>query len=325
MLETYFSSGHVITKAVGHFPSLKISPALSSHSMSAEIGAGFSLLSKRHQFSQQYAKFQKDIGYSGKGSNFIAYNFGAEVKNEFFDDPFQKFLKLGIAISLIKPFKVSPQGYTVLNDARASPAFYRPRNFLAADDFNTLSLEKRPISLQALKSAVRIYERMIRVASEAANSRIDDALTYYGDYLRETDPKLELVILTMILEVLFIEDNVTMELQTKLATRLSRYLYPRKIELVERADFCEFMKTIYNLRSRVLHGADYQGDVAAKAKKASVTPKQYMSAHIARLDKVVMAVIKSILQKDETLTLMMHPRKKSDDALRTMYQNLLLG
>lgn len=326
MLETYYSTGKTITKGLGDFPGTVFSVKWLPGQSSIELGYGFHLLSKTNPYSILYREEQRKIGYSSRNGSLVLFNYGGESKNEFYDDSFQKFLRLGLALSIKEPHKILPVGFAVLNDAGKDLDFYRPRNYLSADDYVTLSFEKRKITVKALKNALQAYDAVDGVLAKSVNTKINDALSYYVDYLKASDPKIELVLLTMILEVLFIEDDSSAELQTKLMTRLSRFLLPKAAAKKQRYELSDFIKGIYDIRSSVLHGSEYKKILARKAKSADVTPGQYLSSHISELDAVVMEVLSRILRSKNELALMnKYPRAGNDKATKEMYQALMLG
>jgi Apea-like HEPN len=326
MLETYYSSGVAVTKAIGDFLGTTVSVKWASGQLSIDLGGGFHLLSKNHPHSVSYRTEQKNMGYDAKRTSLILLDYGDEVKNEFYDDPFQKFLRLGLSISVLKPHKILPVGFAVLHQTGEDTSFYRPRNYLSSDDYRTLSFENRKMSLKDVRSALVTYSVADSILSKSVNSKLNDALSYYIDYLKASDPKIELVLLTMILETLFIEDDSSAELQTKLMTRLSRFLLPKAASKESRYKLSEFVKNIYDIRSSVLHGSEYQKILAKRAKTANTTPQQYLSSHISELDAVVMEVLNRIFKTQEYFQLMnRYPRRGDDRDIKKMYQTLMLG
>ena len=326
MLETYYSSGELITKAIGDFSGTVVSAKWTRDQLGIDLGSGFHLLSKKHPLSILYKAGQQKFGYEAKNTSLILFDYGGETKNEFYDDSFQKFLRLGLSISIFEPQKILPVGFAVLHETGKELSFYRPRNYLSTDDYRTSSFENWKITLKDIKAALQTYSVVDEVLGKSVNSKMNDALSYYIDYLKASDPKIELVLLTMILEVLFIEDDSSAELQTKLMTRLSRFLLPKAASKKDRYELSEFIKNIYDIRSSVLHGSEYQKILAKRAKTANTSPQQYLSSHISELDAVVMEVLDQILKSEENFSLMnRYPRKSDDKEIKKMYQMLMLG
>lgn len=126
LLETIFASGVAINKAVSYFSGLEVTGSSWPKGRNElGIGGGFYLLAESHELGREYHKQQSKYGYAAKYGTLLLYKYKPEKVIAIYDDPFQKFIKIAVALCLATTCKVYPFSFAVINDAKKPVKFYR--------------------------------------------------------------------------------------------------------------------------------------------------------------------------------------------------------
>lgn len=202
MKETYYSDDLFVSGVIAEFPGTVALTSNANKGADLELSEGLRILNPKSSLAIEYRKTQEKFGFSGQNQSLLALEYDKGFKVEFFDDPLLCFQAFGLASSLEMRIKVLPCAFTYI-DISNQVELFRPYNTLSPDDYRQLCFGRNNVAKSKIKKIDERFKLIFPLLAKASNSKLYDGLDYYLDYLKATDPKIELLLLTMILEVLY--------------------------------------------------------------------------------------------------------------------------
>ncbi len=210
---------------------------------------------------------------------------GPETRSHGLWLPWEKMRRFAIAVRLATAKDCDCTVWFGLNDngqpLKESIWGARLKNF---DSFS-LHDEKSHVDRKQLNIAKKLFKNIDLVDTQKDYTRLKNALTFYEYGYDEGAFIFKLINLFITLESLFSDDDK--EISFKIALRVSWFLSPR--DKVKRRELFNNLKKMYNLRSRLLHGDDFEK--AAAKLHVSKNSYSYLSEALPQLSLIVTKVL----------------------------------
>lgn len=250
-----------------------------------QLGSGLFFLPSTHQFSIQLAQEIKDAGYTIQDGAYLYYE--GDLKED--STPYEIFHGYCLALSF---FYIDGQAScrAVKDLGGTSPAA------LFIDKFDKFGVDPDDvISLQAKHiPKIRLYyERIFPHLATKEFNAFRNALDFFALFLREYEIRIRLLYLSICFESLFLEGNDSEGIGHKLGIRCAAFLKHFDDQIDSLATSHE-VKCGYNLRSKIIHGNDYQKE-SAKVIKGKVSKATSELDHVGILEKILKNVFHHIL------------------------------
>ncbi len=168
------------------------------------------------------------------------------------------------------------------------------------DKFGYDEQDERELNLKDIKKISVFYNKISNDLFSKKFNPVVNSLEFFNRFLKEREIKPRLLYLNICLESIFLAGSETEGISYKLGLRCSNLLYNNDNSLDKHDTYIE-VKNGYDLRSKIIHGGDYDkiSQDIIKKKKVSNTQRTELD-HVIVLEKIVKRVFKIILD-DESL------------------------
>lgn len=129
------------------------------------------------------------------------------------------------------------------------------------------------------------YRKIIPLLATKKFNPLRNTLEFFALFSKEYEIRVRLLYLSICLESLFLEGGDTEGIAYKLGTRCSAFLGHFDKDIDSTSTFLE-VKTAYNLRSKIIHGGDYQKE-SARAIRGITSKATSELDHILILEKIL--------------------------------------
>jgi hypothetical protein len=144
---------------------------------------------------------------------------------------------------------------------------------------------------------IRIYhERILPHLSTKEFNALRNALEFFSLFVREYEIRIRLLYLSICFESLFLEGNDSEGIGHKLGIRCAAFLKNFDDKVDSTVTYHE-VKCGYNLRSKVIHGGDYQKE-SVKVIKGALSKATTELDHIGILEKILKNVFHYLLSDE---------------------------
>lgn len=179
----------------------------------------------------------------------------------------------------------------IINGNFSEPEFFIKED----DDFRYDNMDERCLIKSDIKTLSPICKK---ISTEMANKKFNslvNSLEFFIRYIREPEIKPRLLYLNICLESLFLAGSDSEGISYKLGLRCANLL-SLSDNTVDRQITYEEVKNGYNLRSKIIHGGDYNKASQTIMKKGR---NRTELDHVIILEKIVKRVFKIIFKEDE--------------------------
>jgi hypothetical protein len=189
---------------------------------------------------------------------YVLYDLGAERKLKWAFELETILWDLALAVKVLSPGFAYSAGALYYNSQQTPTTFYSP--FL--DEKNSLIRSDVVVEEADLPTLVGVYEKIATLGplhnlQSEGFSRLRNALRFYDQAVNTDWHLLKIVLLFICLESLFSDQQDKSDISYKVRLRGARFLAD---DLAQRKQIFDDLKTGYEIRSTLLHGAN----VAAK-------------------------------------------------------------
>ncbi len=173
--------------------------------------------------------------------------------------------------------------------------FIKPELFIDEEDkFGVTSSDSRTILRKDLKKISDFYLKIKGQLVSRDYNPLVNSFDFFGMYLVEPRLKIRLLFLNICLESLILGEKESDGVGFKLALRCAYLLFAEDCNLDKQIIFDQ-VNTAYVLRSKIVHGANYE---KAKNKANKNQLVSFESDHIDELEKIVKRIYRIILSKN---------------------------
>lgn len=166
------------------------------------------------------------------------------------------------------------------------------------DKFDKFGVDPDDVITLKRKDVKKVQIYYERVSSHLATKEFNafrNAIEFFALFMKEYDFRIRLLYLSICFESLFLEGNASEGVGHKLGIRCAAFLkqFDKKIDSL--ATYLE-VKCGYDLRSKVIHGGDYQ-KASAKVIKGKISKATTELDHVRILEKILKNVFHYILSE----------------------------
>ena len=250
-----------------------------------ELSPGLFFLPSTHKFSNQLAKDIKDAGYNIKDGAYLYYE--GDLKGDL--TSYEMFYGYCLAVTFFyKNGQVTCRAVKELDSVEPTKFFIDKFDKFGVDPDDVIVLESKDIK------KVKVYhERILPHLSTKEFNAFRNALEFFSLFAREYEIRIRLLYLSICFESLFLEGNDSEGIGHKLGIRCAAFLKNFDDVVDSTATYHE-VKCGYNLRSKVIHGGDYQKE-SVKVIKGALSKATTELDHIGILEKILKNVFHYLL------------------------------
>lgn len=273
-------------EAIAFFPEITFQAEIQRK---IRLAPGLFLLPKDNEYVKGLRNCLEDKGYTLEQGGIFLY-FSGELKED--GTLYEVFQSYAHALT----FYYEGRATCRVTQEICGKTFIKPQLFIdEQDQFGVTSEDKRTLLKKDVKEIEAFYSKIqAQLVSRAFNTLIN-SLEYFGMYLKEAKPKTRLLFLNICLESLILGEQENEGVGFKLAMRCSHLLHSHD-KSINKSSIFEQVNTAYNLRSKIIHGANYE-----KAKNNANKNKvpSFESDHIDEMEKILKRIYKIVLGKEK--------------------------
>lgn len=250
-----------------------------------ELYTGLFLLPASSQPATLLAADIKNAGYATHGGAYLYYEGTLEQDTTSYEI-FQGYC---LALSFFyKNGQATCRAVKDLNSGSPADFFIDKFDKFGVDPDDVIALQAKDVR------KLKIYYERIRhhLAIKEFNA-FRNAIEFFSLFLREYEIRIRLLYLSICFESLFLEGNDSEGIAHKLGVRCAAFL-KHFDDGVDSLDTYHEVKCGYNLRSKIIHGSDYQKE-SAKIIKGKASKATTELDHVLILQKVLKNVFHHLL------------------------------
>lgn len=270
-------------KAVAFIPEIK-----SRIKTKKELYPGLFLLPESDVIVKDFKKDINNKGYNLK--NGIYLYFDGALKED--GTPYEIFQSYSLALTFYYEGLATCRVYKEIENDELE--FFIDEN----DKFGYDDQDERDLNLKDIEKIAIFYDRISSNLFSKKFNPMVNSLEFFNRFLKEREIKPRLLYLNICLESIFLAGSETEGISYKLGIRCSNLLYSDDDSLNKHDTYTE-VKNGYDLRSKIIHGGDYDKvsqDIIKKKKVSNIQRTEL--DHVIVLEKIVKRVFKIILDNE---------------------------
>jgi|GEM_PF-2503150 len=254
-----------------------------------EICPNLFLLPISNKHVKHLKKVIKDKGYEIKDGTFLY--FKGPIKED--GTLYEVFQSYSLALTFYYEGLATCRAYQEICDGE-----YKDIELFITenDNFGYDEEDKRTLKLIDIKFIREFYKRIYNELSSKGFNPLMNSLEFFNKFLREREIKPRLLYLNICLESIFLSGNDSEGISYKLGVRCANLLY-QDDNKIDKYDTYTEVKNGYDLRSKIIHGGNYdkesQAIINKKKTKSNITRTEL--DHVLILEKIVKRVYKIVL------------------------------
>lgn len=221
------------------------------------------------------------------GGSYFCFN--GEIKKD--GTYYEIFQSLALAFTFLYQKRIICRVYK--KEKESSEYFIDEYDKFRYDKADSIQLKRKDITTIA-KFHIKILDRL----ASPDYDPLENSLEFFYKSLIENEPKLRILYLCIALESIFLSDSNNGELNYKLGIRGSSFLFNFDSSVVKKDIFMS-LKNGYGLRSKIIHGDDYDKEL----NKTNKDGKFKESDHSDALEDIIRQSITHILLDDDIYNL----------------------
>jgi hypothetical protein len=168
------------------------------------------------------------------------------------------------------------------------------------DEYDKFNYDARDAKILKKKDREKIIIFYKRISSQLASKEfnpLNNSIEFFNLFLKEVSTKIRLLYLMICLESMFLEESDAEGISYKLGTRCA-YILTHDDKAIDKMKVYYEIKSGYELRSKIIHGGNYQ-KASKKIIKGEKSEAKSELDHIQILERIVKRVYKIIFYSDD--------------------------